>query len=67
VLPRAEGQAIGVFRQAVKRAVLALDPRSGAQKHLEAIGQRRVGLRADEDGMACVWAYLRADAALGGC
>jgi hypothetical protein len=65
VLPRADGQAIGVFRQAVKRAVLALDPRSAEQKHGEAIGRRRVGLRADDDGMACVWAYLRADAALG--
>jgi hypothetical protein len=65
VLPRAEGQAIGIFRQSVKRAVLALDPRTAQQKHGDALSQRRVGFRADDDGMACVWSYLRADAAMG--
>jgi hypothetical protein len=55
---------IGAFRQRVKRAVLALDPRSAEHRHDDALGQRRVSMHADEHGMAGVYAYLRADAAM---
>ncbi len=65
VLPKAEDQPVGVFRQTVKRAVMALDPRRADQQHQDALRERRVSLRADEHGMAGVYAYLRADDALG--
>jgi hypothetical protein len=54
-----------VFRQTVKRALLAIDPRSGEDKHRDAVSQRRVRMFPVEDGMATIWAYLRADAAAG--
>jgi hypothetical protein len=63
VLPKADTQPVGIFRQSVKRAVLALDPRTGEQQHEQAHAERRVSLRADEHGMAGVYGYVRADAA----
>lgn len=57
-------EPVGVFRQRVKRAVLALDPRSAEQQHRDAVAERRVSLRSDEHGMAGVYAYLRADDAM---
>lgn len=65
VIGRATGQPIGVFRQSVKRAVLSLDPRRAEEQHRAAAEQRRVSMRPDEHGMAGVYAYLRADQALG--
>ncbi len=65
VADKAQQQTIGVFRQTVKRALLAIDPRRSEDKHRDALGQRRVRLFAGEDGMATIWAYLRADAAAG--
>ncbi len=65
VADKAQQQTIGVFRQTVKRALLAIDPRRSEDEHRDALGQRRVRLFAGEDGMATIWAYLRADAAAG--
>lgn len=64
VLLRAEDQPIGMFRQTVKRAVLALDPRRAEQQQADAWSERRVGMRPDDHGMAWVTSYLRADAAM---
>jgi Domain of unknown function (DUF222) len=65
VIPSAQGTPIGLFRQKVKRAVLAIDPRRAEQKHADAAAQRRVRKFADDDGMATIWASLRADQAAG--
>jgi hypothetical protein len=64
VIPKAQGQTIGEFRQRVKRAVASLDPRRAEQQHEDAVAQRRVGCYFDEHGMATVWAHMRADAAM---
>lgn len=65
VLARAETQTVGEFRRTVKRALLALDPRTQQKKHEAAHADRRVRVFPDEDGMAVVWASLRADTAQG--
>jgi Domain of unknown function (DUF222) len=64
VTDKASQQSIGEFRQTVKRAVLRLDPDRAEEKHRAAYEQRRVSMRADEHGMAGVFAYLRADQAM---
>ena len=63
VIGHAAEESIGEFRGRVKRALARLDPKRSEDKHREAIKDRRVSMRADEDGMAGVFAYLRADAA----
>lgn len=61
VIDKAAEESIGEFRSRVRRAVLRLDPRRAEDKHRDAIKDRRVSMRADEHGMAGVYAYLRAD------
>ncbi|HJQ42983.1 MAG TPA: DUF222 domain-containing protein, partial [Jatrophihabitantaceae bacterium] len=61
VISKAAEESIGDFRARVKRVVKRLDPKSAEDKHQAAVTNRRVSMRADEDGMAGVFAYLRAD------
>ncbi|MDT4920662.1 MAG: hypothetical protein QOI15_1564 [Pseudonocardiales bacterium] len=63
MLPKALDESIGEFRATVKRTLLRLDPQRAEDKHRDAHRDRRVGMRADEHGMAGVFAYLRADSA----
>jgi len=65
VLPKAETETVGEFRRTVKRAMLALDPRTQQKKHEDAYAERRVRIFPEADGMAVVWASMRADAAQG--
>jgi hypothetical protein len=58
VLATAPGQTVGNFRQAVTRAVLALDPRQAEQKHRDAVAQRRVVATPHDDGTSELWALL---------
>src|SRR6185437_7923100 len=60
VLPRAAGQTIGQFTAAVRRAVLALDPRGQQKKVEEAVEQRRVCFTPQDDGTTELWASLPA-------
>lgn len=64
VLDKALTESISEFRQTVKRALTRLDPRGAHEKHRQSYRDRRVSLRADENGMAGVYAYLRADHAM---
>jgi len=52
------------WRQAVRRSVIAVDPRSARQRHERAQQDRQVRVRAVENGMAELWALLPAEAAL---
>ena len=61
VLPKALEESIGDFRRTVKRTLLRLDPQRAEAQHRVAVDDRRVSMRADEHGMAGVFAYLRAD------
>ena len=61
VIAHAADESIGDFRARVKRTLKRLDPKSAEDKHQAAVNNRRVSMRADEDGMAGVFAYLRAD------
>jgi hypothetical protein len=65
VLPKASTQTVAEFRRTVRRAVLSLDPRRAQEQHEDAVARRRVQIFAGEDGMATVWAFLRADQAQG--
>ena len=60
VLPRAAGQTIGQFTAAVRRAVLALDPRDQQQKVEDAVAERRVCFTPQDDGTTELWASLPA-------
>ncbi len=60
VLPRAEGQTFAQLKAALKRAVLAVDPDGGDQRHNQAKKERRIVLTPVEDGMATLWAFLTA-------
>jgi len=62
VLPRAGGQTFSQFAQAVRRAVLAADPRSAEKRHADAKAERGVRVRPLEDGMAELSAVHSADA-----
>lgn len=63
-LLKAGQQTVGEFRQAIKRAVLAADPRTAETKHQDTVAQRRVRLFPDEHGTATLWAQLGADDAM---
>lgn len=63
VLPKAEKQTPPQLRAAVRRAVLAVDPRAAEERHAIAVHERRVCHRPVENGMAEVWALLPADGA----
>lgn len=51
VIERAAEQTVPQLRQAVKRAVLALDPATGEQRHQQALADRKVGFQPADDGM----------------
>ena len=61
MLARAAEQIASRFRQTVKRAVLAVDPRDAEKKHADARDERRVVFQAQPDGMASMWAYGSAE------
>jgi hypothetical protein len=61
VIAKAADETIGEFRQRVKKALMRLDPKRAEEQHRDAVANRRVSMRADEHGMAGVFAYLRAD------
>jgi len=64
VLARATDQTVGTFRAAVRRAVIAADPRRAELRHADALAERRVEVTPQPDGMAEVWAWLPADGAM---
>ena len=64
VLPAAPEQTHAQLRAALARAVIAADPRGAADRHRAAQRQRRVRLTEREDGMASLWALLRAPDAI---
>ncbi len=62
VLPRAAQQTVSQFSAAVRRAVLAVDPRSAEEKHQRARQDRRVYFGPPSaEGMCEQWALLPAD------
>lgn len=63
VLTRGAAQTVPEFRRSVRRAVLDLDSRSSADKHRDAVADRRVIFTPVEDGMTELWALLPADGA----
>ena len=68
VLRRAGDQTLSQFTATLRRAALAADPRTGEQRHADALDERRVVITPVDDGMAQLWALLPADgAALIGC
>jgi hypothetical protein len=64
VLPRAGQQSGAQLKQALRRAVAALDPHGEQRRHESAVKDRRVRLSPVEDGMAELWARLPADHAV---
>lgn len=48
---RAGRQTLGQLRRSLRRAVIALDPATAEQRHLQALADRRVGYQPVEDGM----------------
>lgn len=64
VLPRAAEQVLGGFKESVGRAVLRVDAAATRKRHERSVADRRVELVPMADGMAAIWAYLRADHAL---
>jgi len=63
VLQRAGEQTAPQLRQAVKRAVLRVDPDGAQARHRRRRAERRIVLTPADDGMAELWAYLPAPAA----
>jgi uncharacterized protein DUF222 len=62
VLARAPGQTFSQFAHAVRRAVIAADPRTADEQHTGAAAQRCVRVRPLEHGMAELWTINTADA-----
>ncbi|WP_250291946.1 HNH endonuclease signature motif containing protein, partial [Frankia sp. CiP1_Cm_nod1] len=60
VLARGGRASHSLFRQALRRAVLATDPDGARRRHAHARTERQVQLRTAEDGMAELWALLPA-------
>jgi len=60
VLDKATDQTAPQLRQAVKRAVLRIDPDGAQTRHQRERQDRRVVLSPAEDGIAELWAYLPA-------
>ncbi|WP_322748226.1 MULTISPECIES: DUF222 domain-containing protein, partial [unclassified Frankia] len=60
ILARGGRASHAVFRQALRRAVLAIDPDGAAQRHALQRRGRRVGLQPLDDGMAELSAFLAA-------
>ena len=55
---RVPDQSFGAFTRALRRSVLAVDPRGAEQKFTDAYDQRRVCDQPDGNGMGWVSAYL---------
>jgi hypothetical protein len=64
VLRRAPGQTPGEFRASVRRAVAQFDRKDQAQRHREAVAERRVVHEPAADGMSWLSAYLPTDGAV---
>ncbi|MDQ1702464.1 MAG: hypothetical protein QOF57_1716 [Frankiaceae bacterium] len=64
VMPHAHRQTVGVFRHAVKRAVLAADSEGAAQRHARARAGRSVRFTPLPDGMALIEATMPAPEAM---
>jgi Domain of unknown function (DUF222) len=64
VLERALEQTAPQLRQSVKRAVLQIDPEGGQARYQQHRTDRRIVITPAEDGMAELWAYLPAAAAI---
>lgn len=60
VVGRAPGQTLAQLKASLTRAVLAVDPDGAAERHRRARRDRRVGVGAERDGMASLWALLSA-------
>jgi hypothetical protein len=60
VLDRAPAQTVGQLKEALKRAILAVDPEGAAARHKAARRDRRVSIGEEHDGMASLWALLSA-------
>ena len=52
VLPRARHQSLPNLRQALRRAILAVDPKRAAERAAKAHAERKVDWWPLEDGMA---------------
>jgi len=63
VLTKATDQTAPQLRQALKRAVLHIDPNGAQDRHRARRTDRRILVTPAEDGMAELWAYLPAPAA----
>ena len=63
VLRRAPEQTLAQFGTALRRAVIAADPRRAEQRHDDAITQRRVVFTPQHDGITELWALLPAEGA----
>ncbi len=61
VLPRAHEKSVAQTRQALRRARIAADSRSAAERHERAREERVVRLTPAENGMAELWALLPAE------
>ena len=64
VADRAPEQTAAALRAALRRAVLAVDPRGAQERHDYEMAQRRVVLTPMGNGMAEIWALLPADKAM---
>jgi flagellar biosynthesis/type III secretory pathway protein FliH len=51
VTERAADQTVSQLRQSVSRAEVSLDPATAQQRHIRALGDRRVGFQPADDGM----------------
>ena len=63
VLPRAPRQTLAQFAASVRRAVLAVDPRTAEEQHRDAVAERRVVFTPQDDGTSELWALLPAEQA----
>jgi hypothetical protein len=61
VLADAEGRTPAQVAARIARTVLALDPAATDRRHTEAVANRKVVCCPQPDGMAGIWALLRAD------
>lgn len=64
VLDGAGSMTLARFRARLRRAVIAAAPRSADERHTKAIGDRRVVLTPQPDGMAWLSAFLTAPEAI---
>ncbi|HEY3259372.1 MAG TPA: DUF222 domain-containing protein [Pseudonocardiaceae bacterium] len=64
VLDKASEQTAPQLRQALKRAVLRVDPNGAQARHQQRRKDRQIVVTPAEDGMADLWAHLPAPAAI---